>query len=186
MEPVRNFSLTPDQVSLRLFEQCVISEIYVNVGQRENRGKAKARLPLQSSHVHVVIVPWHTFPFRQNTAAQAEQRGETDPLQKAGCHRVFWSSWREGVIPYQQRAIFRCMETLEILKFFFFLLKLKKKKTFPSLGNFDSSSSSQISPVVRVYGARGHTTGCSDVSRAGREDRCASQTAQVEESQWMI
>lgn len=57
MEPVRNFSLTPDQVSLRLFEQCVISEIYVNVGQRENRGKAKARLPLQSSHVHVVIVP---------------------------------------------------------------------------------------------------------------------------------
>lgn len=47
----------------------------------------------QVSHVHVVVLtaPWHTFPFRQSTAAQAEQRGETDPLRKSGCHRCFWS-----------------------------------------------------------------------------------------------
>lgn len=73
------------------------------------RGK-KARRALPPSHVRVVIAPWHTFPFRQNAAAQAEQRGETDPLQKTGCHRVFGSSWREGVIPCQARAVFRPLD----------------------------------------------------------------------------
>ena len=90
-EPVRNFlffSPTLAQVPLRLFFLLprAVRDFFFFFPQLDLWRKA-------GSHVHVVVLtaPWHTFPFRQSTAAQTEQRGETDPLRKSGCHRCFWS-----------------------------------------------------------------------------------------------
>lgn len=80
-----------DQVSLWLFEQPVFfffpffEEISVNVGQ--GPGKV-ALLTLSASQILVGICPGHTFAFGQNAAAQAEQRGESEPLQPTGRHRA--------------------------------------------------------------------------------------------------
>lgn len=123
------------------------------------------------------IAPWHTFLFRQNTAAQAQQRGETDPLHKTGCHRglffFFFDAPGVNVSLHANNTRYSALPKLQRS-----LRVARWDATFPSLGNFDSSSSSQISPQLRARGARGHTSGRSDVSK--REDRCASLTAQVE------
>lgn len=121
--------------------------------------------------------PSHTFPFRRRAAAQAQQGGETDPLRNAGCHRTVFprgSCW--GTSSHSMsKAIFRSVETWVSIFVDLVCVRPSSGETFPPsavLGNFDSSSSSQIAPQLRARGAQGHTSGPCDVR--GREDRCGS------------
>lgn len=176
-EPERNFSPTLDQVSLRLFALSDFCEIYVNArpGEEEKRKPAQR---YNHSHVHVVIAPRHTFLFRQHTAAQAEQRGEADPLHKTGCHRVFEAPGEKGVIPCPPTfTIFRFVETSQIFSGVFFFFPVKWKDFFllwetltapPPRGYLQQSELMQREDKLLA----------ADVNK--REDRCASQTAQVE------
>lgn len=93
-----------------------------------------------ASHVLARISPGHTFTFRQNTAAQAEQRGESEPRRETGRHRVFLAPG-EALSFHGNNPVFRFTQTLEKGVSFFISAV---NETSPGLGNFDSSSSSRL------------------------------------------
>ncbi len=117
-----------------------------------------------------------SFPPAHSSPGRAERWGWS--TSQNGLPSCFWSSWWERChsMPSDIHDIplYQNFTNLHWWGFFFSW----SERLFLSLGNFDSSSSSRISPALRAHAARGQTTGCSDVSK--REDRCASQTAQVE------
>lgn len=78
-EPERNFSPALDQVSLRLRARSEISEICVNAGSSAEESESLLRITTQIGRPNTPKLSL-TFPFHQNAGAQAEQRGETDPL----------------------------------------------------------------------------------------------------------
>lgn len=65
-----------------------------------------------ASHVLVRISPGNTFTFRQNTAAQAEQRGESEPRRETGRHRVVLAPG-EALSFHGNNPVFRFTQTLE-------------------------------------------------------------------------
>lgn len=127
------FPPSPDQVSLRLFElPCDFSEeICVNVG----RGRGKLKGLFQdfptgcASRVLGRTFPGHTFAFRQDTAAQAEQRGESEPRPEAGRHRVLEAP---GEAPsfHGNDPVFRFTQTLE-KGVIFFISAVKESFSWP-------------------------------------------------------
>lgn len=83
------------------YEISVLKKTKKQTRNNNKRGRNKKRGgdPTRDRPVtfRVGVAPSHTFPFRQDAAAQAEQRGETDPLRKTGCHRGFSSKVLSGM-----------------------------------------------------------------------------------------
>lgn len=139
---------------------------------RTRKEKKVALLTLPASQILGGLSPGHTFAFRQNAAAaQAEQRGESEPLHQTGRHRA---SEAPGAAPsiHSSEPVIRFTPPKKTLKrgSKVSLFQPQSKEFLPGLGNFDSSSSWVICSSERCAGT--HAPGRSDVIR--RQDRCAS------------
>lgn len=189
MKPERNFPLTQDRVSLWLFSPSSSSLFYFQLlpwflphfckcwTGRVGKWKPVWRLN-NLGHVHVRQLP--DVPFFSARTQQHRHRTKVRqiPLTKQAAIvvtkfpvRSFHSMQTTRDIPLRQK-----LENLEVSS--------RRHKTFPSLGNFDSSSSSEICLQLRAQGEQRHTSGRSDVRE--RVDRCVSLTGQVEAGRWII
>lgn len=173
IEPVRNFFFFSSHAGSRFFLTAHrdFCEIYVNVGRAKRRAK---QTTLAAYMLGYSSLTYLSFPPEHSSTGTAE-RWDWSPQNGLPSWVVFLFFDAPGVNVSlhanntRYSALPKLQRSLRVARW---------DATFPSLGNFDSSSSSQISPQLRARGARGHTSGRSDVSK--REDRCASLTAQVE------
>lgn len=143
----------------------------------EDAGKLKGLFPdspsSRGSHVLGRISPGHTFALRQNAAAQAEQRGESEPRHEAGRHRVCEAP---GEAPsfHGNGPVFRFTQTLG--KGVLFFIAAVKESFFLAWETL-TAPPPRANLQLWARAARGHALLDALTSRGGRTDAAAQVDA---------